>query len=127
MRAHVNLLGILQLAWGAMGLLLGVSLLLLAAGAAAIARTGSDPFTAGFTALLFLVFGLALGAAGWANAWTGRAIRAHRAPGRTFGLVLALLNLFVLPFGTALGIYTFWVLLHNESRAMFEPSVAGAA
>lgn len=127
MRSHVNLLGILELAWGAMGLMLGVSLLLLAAGAAAIARTSADPVTAVFTALLFVVFGLALAAAGWANAWAGRAIRAHRAPGRTFGLVLALLNLFLLPFGTALGIYTFWVLLHNESRAMFEPPVAGAA
>ena len=126
MRSHVNLLGILQLAWGAMGLLVGVSLLLLAVGAVAIARTEADPFTAAFTASLFVVFGLALSAAGWANAWTGRAIRAHRAPGRTLALVLALLNLFVLPFGTALGIYTFWVLLHNESRAMFEPSAAGA-
>ena len=28
-------------------------------------------------------------------------------------------NLFVLPFGTALGIYAFWVLLHDESRRMF--------
>src|SRR5258708_5905672 len=31
MRSHVNLLGILQLTWGGMGLLLGASLLLLAA------------------------------------------------------------------------------------------------
>lgn len=127
MRSHVNLLGVLQLAWGAMGLLLAVSLLLLAAGAAAIARTSADPFTAVFTAGLFVLFALALGAAGCASVWTGRAIRAHRAPGRTFGLVLALLNLFVLPFGTALGIYTFWVLLHDESRAMFEPAIAGVS
>ena len=34
-------------------------------------------------------------------------------------LTLGVLNLFVLPFGTALGIYAFWVLLHNESRAVF--------
>ena len=39
MKSHVNLLGILQLTWGGMGLLLGASLLLLAGGAAAIART----------------------------------------------------------------------------------------
>ena len=30
------------------------------------------------------------------------------------------MNLFVLPFGTALAIYTFWVLLHNDARALFE-------
>jgi hypothetical protein len=121
-RAHVHLLGILQLAWGGMGLLLAGSLLLLAGGAAAIARTSTDPLTAGFTALLFGIFATALAVAGWVNVWVGRALRGHRAPGRTLALGLALLNLFVLPFGTALAIYAFWVLLHNESRALFEPS-----
>jgi hypothetical protein len=119
MKSHVNLLGILQLTWGGMGLLLGVSLLLLAGGAVAIARTTPDPFTAGFTALLFVVFATALALGGWANAWTGRAIRQHRPQGRTGALILAVMNLFVLPFGTALAIYTFWVLLHNEVRALF--------
>jgi len=123
MRSHVNLLGILQLVWGGMGLLLALSLLCLAGGAAAIARTtAGDPMPAGFTALLFVVFAVGIGASGWASAWAGRAIRRHRAPGRLFALVLAVLNLFVLPFGTALAIYTFWVLLHDESRALFEAS-----
>ena len=116
----MKLLGLLQLAWGAMGLLLGVSLLLLAVGAAAIARTPEgDPITAGFTALLFVIFATALALGGWANVWAGRAVRQHRSPGRTGALLLAVPNLFVLPFGTALGIYTFWVLLHNDARALF--------
>jgi hypothetical protein len=119
MRPHVQLLGLLQLAWGGMGLLLAVSLLLLAVGAAAIARTSGDAFTATFTALLFVVFAAALAIGGWANAWAGRAIRQHRAAGRTGALGLSVVNLFVLPFGTALAIYTFWVLLHNEARALF--------
>jgi hypothetical protein len=120
MKSHVNLLGILQLTWGGMGLLLGASLLLLAAGAAAIARTpDGDLLTAGFTALLFVVFAAALALGGWANAWVGRAVRQHRSPGRTGALILAVVNLFVLPFGTALAIYTFWVLLHNDARALF--------
>jgi hypothetical protein len=126
MRSHVNLLGILHLVWGGMGLLLGSSQLLLAGGAVAIARSSdTQPLTAGFTAALFVVFAAALGAAGWANAWAGRAIRQHRAPGRLAALVLAALNVFILPFGTALAIYGFWVLLHNDARAMFEPAPAG--
>jgi hypothetical protein len=121
MRSHVNLLGLLQLAWGGMALLLAASLLLLAAGAAAIARTSEgDPVTAAFTALLFIVFATALACGGYANAWVGRALRLHRPPGRTGALMLAVVNLFVLPFGTALAIYTFWVLLHNDARALFE-------
>lgn len=121
MKSHVNLLGILQLTWGGMGLLLGASLLLLAASAAAIARTTpGDPLTAAFTALLFIVFATGLALGGWANVWVGQAMRQHRSPGRTGALMLAVVNLFVLPFGTALAIYAFWVLLHNEVRALFE-------
>ena len=120
MRPHVNLLGLLQLTWGGMGLLLGASLLLLAAGAAAIARLPeADPLTAGAMALLFTVFATAVAIGGWASVWTGRALRQHRAHGRTGALLLAVMNLFVLPFGTALAIYTFWVLLHNDARALF--------
>ena len=50
---------------------------------------------------------------------SGRAIRQHRASGRTRRPGAVGVNLFVLPFGTALAIYTFWVLLHNEARALF--------
>ena len=123
-KSHVNLLGILQLAWGAMGLLLAASLLLLAGGAAAIARDSAGSLTAAATALLFVLFAVALALGGWANAWAGRAVRRHRAAGRTGTLVLAVVNLFVLPFGTALSIYAFWVLLHNDVRLLFLPGDA---
>jgi len=120
-RSHVNLLGLLQLTWGGIGLLLGASLLLLAIGAAAIARIPeADPLTAGATAGLFVIFATAVALGGWASAWVGRALRQHRSPGRTGALLLAVMNLFVLPFGTALAIYTFWVLLHNDARVLFE-------
>ena len=72
-----------------------------------------------------MVFATALALGGWANVWVGRALRQHRSPGRTGALVLAVVNLFVLPFGTALAIYTFWVLLHNDARALFEPVGSG--
>jgi hypothetical protein len=125
MRSHVNLLGLLHLVWGAMGLLLALSLLMLAIGAAAIAWTSADePLTAAFTAALFVVFSAALAAAGWSNAWVGRAIRQHRPSGRLTALGLSALNVFVLPFGTALAIYGFWVLLNNDVRQLFEPHSA---
>jgi hypothetical protein len=34
-------------------------------------------------------------------------------------LILGALNLFNIPFGTALGLYTFWVLLNDEAGALF--------
>ena len=104
-------------------LMLGVSTLLLAGGAAAIGWTarGSE-VSAALTALSFAVFAAALLAGGIANAWAGRALRRAREKGRLVTMGLAVPNLFVLPFGTALGIYALWVLLHNETRTYFEVS-----
>jgi hypothetical protein len=125
--AHLRLLAILQLVWGAMGLLLGVSTLLLALGAVAIGVSASgDRFAAGFTAAAFGIFAAALIAGGGANVWAGGAIRRRQPNGRLIVLSLGVLNLFVLPFGTALAIYAYWVLLHNETRMMFEPGIPGA-
>jgi hypothetical protein len=120
MRPHLHLLGILQLVWGAMGLLLGVSMLMLATGAIAIGIASSDDrMAAGVTAGAFVVFAIALLAGGGVNLWAGAALRRHQPRGRTAVLGLGALNLFVLPFGTALSIYGYWVLLHNETRGMF--------
>lgn len=117
---HLRLLGVLQLVWGSIGLLLGVSMLLLAVGAVAIGAVSSDDrVAAGVTAGGFVIFALAMLAGGGVNAWAGRALRRLQPQGRTAVLWLAVTNLFVLPFGTALGIYAFWVLLHNDTRSQF--------
>jgi hypothetical protein len=119
MRPHLRLLGILQLTWGSIGLLLGAALLLLAIGAVAIGAMGTgERVAAGVTALTFGVFAAALLLGGAANAWAGRALRRQEPAGRTAILWLSVPNLFVLPFGTALGVYALWVLLHHEARAM---------
>ena len=38
---------------------------------------------------------------------------------RVLVLVLAALNLFNIPIGTGVGVYTFWALLHEESAELF--------
>lgn len=120
MRPHLTLLGILQLIWGSIGLLLGVSTLMLAIGAVAIglsSATGGP--SAAATAIVFAAFSLALLLGGVANAWAGAAIRRRQPAGRLVTLGLAVPNLFVLPFGTALGVYALWVLLHEDTRKTF--------
>jgi hypothetical protein len=124
--AHLHLLRVLQLVWGSLGVLLGVSMLMLAAGAAAIGvTTDGDEVAAGITALAFAVSAVALLAAGAANAWAGTALARLQPNGRLATLLLSVPNLFVLPFGTALGVYALWVLLHEDTRAMFEGPVSG--
>ena len=95
---------------------------MLAVGAAAIGwTTDGDEVTAAITAAAFFICAVLLLAAGIANTWAGRALKRLQPGGRMATLGLAVPNLFILPFGTALGIYAFWVLLHHETRAKFEP------
>ena len=102
-------------------LMLGVSTALLAVGAAAVGWTSPGAeISAAVTWFAFAVFAAALLAGGVANSWAGRALHRLQPIGRTVTLGLAVPNLFVLPFGTALGIYALWVLLHNETRTFFE-------
>lgn len=123
MRPHLHLLSVLQLTWGGIMLMLGVSTALLALGAAAAGWTSAGAeISAAVTSLAFAVFAAALLAGGAANSWAGRALHRLDPRGRMATLGLAVPNLFVLPFGTALGIYAFWVLLHNETRTFFEAS-----
>ena len=104
-------------------LMLGVSTAFLSFGAAAVGWTSpGTEISAAVTGFAFAVFAAALLAGGVANLWAGRALRQRRPRGRTLTLGLAVPNLFVLPFGTALGIYALWVLLHNEIRTFFEAS-----
>lgn len=130
MGRHVTLLAILWNLWGALSLLLGLSLLLLAAGAWA-ARIDPDAdavaVAAGVTAVLFAVLALLTLLWGAAHVWAGALVGRRTPFGRILSLALAVVNLLILPFGTALGGYALWVLLTRDGRQLFEPSPASSA
>ena len=68
-----------------------------------------------------LVVGLALAAIAWAigHHVASRGLRTRKAWARNLALALAAFNLLLLPLGTALGLYTLWVLLHEQVRVEF--------
>jgi hypothetical protein len=120
---HVALLGILASLWGALAALVGVSMLLLAAGAWTLSSAPDAEavaLAAGLTAAIFASIG------GFSLVWGIAHLRAavllrRRAPsGRIFTLALAFVDLLVFPFGTALGGYALWILLTHEGRRLFE-------
>lgn len=118
------MLGILTSLWGALAMLVGVSLLLLSAGALAV-LTGPDGaavgFAAGLTAGAFAAIGVFALAWGGIHIWSAVLLRRHAPAGRIMALALAVVNLLVLPFGTGLGAYALWVLLTHDGRRLFEP------
>ena len=124
MHRHVNLLGFLYLVWGGLSLLVGLILLMLAAGAgtliryAAAGRPGAG-LAAELTAATLGALAVVAVLWGGVHAACGAALRRHRPWSRPIALVLGVLNLTILPFGPALGAYSLWVLLNNEVRASF--------
>jgi hypothetical protein len=130
MRKHVDLVGVLYLLWGGMSLLLSVSLLSLgiaatAIGASAMRGASGGGLAAGIVAAVFFTLaasGLLFGAA---HLWIGSRLRRFKEWARAFAVVLAVTDLFLLPFGTALAVYALWALLHDQSKPLFEAS-AGA-
>jgi len=122
---HVRLLRILAGLWGALAFLVGLSLLLLAAGALAEFRASLGTaleFAAGLTTLVFGTIGLLAVFWGGAHLWAAALLGQRRPFGRILTLGLAVVNLIVLPFGTALGVYALWILLANDGRRLFEPT-----
>jgi len=63
---------------------------------------------------------------GGAHTWAALLLKRRRPLGRVLSLGLAVVNLLVLPFGTAFGAYALWVLLTDEGRRLFEPANAAA-
>lgn len=123
---HIDFLAQLYRVWGAVFAIVGAAALALTGGAAAIARvsgpvaTGSD-VAAGVTAVALGV--LSAIALVWAalHTWVGRALAGYGPRARLLAIGLAIGNLPLLPFGTALGAYALWTLLHDEGRQVFLP------
>ena len=61
---------------------------------------------------------------GMAHLWAASLLRRREPAGRVLMLGLAVVNLLVLPFGTALGAYALWVLMTNAGRRLFESAAA---
>ena len=124
----MSLLGILASLWGALASIIGVSMLLLSAGALAEGLApleASLSLAAGLAAVGFALFGIFALVFGAAHIWAAALLRGHKPVGRILMLALAIGNLLVLPFGTALGVYALWVLLTNDAHRLFEPALHG--
>ena len=125
MKRHADFLALLYLAWGAIFALVGLAGLALMAGALAIARAdgpvlASSDLAADVTAFTFGVLAVLALLWGILHLWLGAHLRRYRHWARLAGLGLAVINLVLFPFGTALGAYACWVLLTEEGRQLFE-------
>ena len=119
---HVDFLGVLFVIWGVLTTLIGLSTLALGIGAVALLSSSSRPasFAAGFTAAAFTALAIIAIIWGLAHVAVGVPLRRHRHWSRLGALMLGSIDLLLLPYGTALGIYALWALLRTEGKKLFE-------
>jgi hypothetical protein len=128
MDSHVELAGVLFIIWGALTTLVGLSTLALGVGAVAlIASTSSgagSQIAAGVTAAAFTTLAVLALLWGFAHIAVGVVLRRRKAPARLLALLLGSVDLLLLPYGTALGVYTLWVLLSEKGRQAFDQNLS---
>lgn len=123
MTAQVDFLGLLFIVWGLLTALVGVSTLALGVGAAALiasaSRGGDGQIAAGLMAAVFTTLAIIALFWGAAHVVVGVPLRRHKSWSRTAALLLGSADLLLLPYGTALGIYALWILLHEDGKRLF--------
>jgi hypothetical protein len=125
MDTHVKVLGALQIAIGAIGLMTALLLILVFGGAAGIVEASDNPRAwvavpiIGLTGMALVVFLLATSLPGMI---VGVGLLRHRPWARIAGIVLSIIGLMMIPFGTVVGAYGLWVLFSRDTERLFAAS-----
>ena len=115
---HLRILGILWIIAGALFLIPAIALMTIGS-MVHIAIPGGEEIGRLVGPLALFILGgtfLILAAGG---ILVGRGLLHHETWARTTAIVLGILALFHPPFGTALGIYTLWVLLSSDASSEY--------
>lgn len=122
---HVKIVAWLSIIANALYLVIGASVFFLLVGIGAVA---GDAEAFGILGVVGTMVGAFLAVLGVPGVVAGIAILRRAGWGRVVALVLAAIGLLNFPIGTALGAYTFWVLLQKSADEYFsEPRLRAEA
>ncbi len=114
-RQHIKILGVMFIVWGALSVLFGIGFFLFLVG---IGTATGDGQVIAILSIVATVIGSLCLITGIPEIITGWALLEHKSWSRWLTIVMAILNLLDMPFGTALGIYALWVLFKPESESI---------
>ena len=123
MKSHVDFLGLLFIVWGLLTVVVGVSTLALGVGAVALItsanRGNGGQVAAGLTAAALVTLAFIAILWGAAHVVVGVPLRRRAPRSRFLALMLGSVDLLLLPYGTALGVYALYVLLNEKGKRLF--------
>jgi len=112
---HIKILGILYMISGILAIFGGIMIVLLfAAGGMLAGEIRALPILA----IVATVLGSLLLTIGVAKLICGWGLLARRKWSRVFAIILGIIGLVNIPFGTALGIYALWILFKPEAERL---------
>ncbi len=126
METHVNVLGSLQIALGTMGMFGALVLILVFGGAASAVGVSASPDDARVALPIIGVTGMALVAflavSSLPSIIVGIGLIRRRPWARIGGIVISILSLMMMPFGTIVGVYGLLVLFSKQTEPLFAVS-----
>jgi hypothetical protein len=116
MRKHVQLVAALHIGFGILGLLIAAFVWVAIFGGGLIS---GDQEAIAITGVVGTVIGGFLGLLSLPAVIAGLGLLRYQPWARLLTIVLAALNLVNVPVGTAIGLYTLWVLMQDETEKLF--------
>jgi hypothetical protein len=119
MEKHVTLVAVINIAFGFLGIFLGIILFVILVGAGIISQ---DPEALTITSIVGIAVGFFLILTSIPEVIGGFGLLKRRPWARVLVLIIAVLDLFMIPIGTIIGIYELWVLLNEDTAKLFKAS-----
>jgi len=113
---HVRILGLVYLVYHAIALIIGVLAFFLLSG---IGIISGDVQAAGILGLIGTAIAVFMAVLAAPGLLAGFGLLARKNWGRILAIILGCLHLLEVPIGTALGVYTLWVLTHEDVGPLF--------
>lgn len=122
MEQHVKILGVLNIVYGGIGILVGLIAFAVLGGIAhwtQFETTGDAEAAAPILVLVGTLVVIVLAVVSAPAIIAGFGLLGFRPWARILGIIVSALHLMSIPFGTVLGIYGLWVLLSAPTEALF--------
>jgi len=122
MKSQIELVGILHTVYSGIGILIAIACFVLLSG---IGWFSGDPTALGILTVVGSVIAVFLTIVSVPGLIAGIGLLRRRPWARILAIVVSCLDLFNIPFGTALGVYTFYVLMNDEAIQLLSETPAG--
>ena len=116
---HITVLAWINIGFSALFGFIGIFALFFLTGIGMVSQDVEAMSILGFVGLAAALFFSALAIPGLA---AGYGLLKRRAWGRVLAIIVAVLDLFNIPVGTAIGVYALWLLTHHHATDYFGPA-----